>query len=63
MPRRPRRNHSPIFKSKGNKELTRKAFTYKSKINGKKYSDMVAALSKLTVELAGKITHVIAMQK
>jgi hypothetical protein len=51
-----------LLNSEGNKELTREAFTYKLQANGKSYSDMAAALSKLTVQLSEQIANVIAVQ-
>eukprot|EP00481_Brizalina_sp_1-RS-2013_P000869 TRINITY_DN2076_c0_g1_i1.p1 TRINITY_DN2076_c0_g1~~TRINITY_DN2076_c0_g1_i1.p1 ORF type:complete len:103 (-),score=18.82 TRINITY_DN2076_c0_g1_i1:83-391(-) len=52
-----------LLNAKGNKELVRKAFTFKAQASGKDYSDMVAILSKLTVQLAEQIANVIAAQK
>ena len=52
-----------LLNAEGSKELTRQAFTFKTRASGKDYDDMVAALSKLTVQLSEQIANVIAAQK
>jgi uncharacterized lipoprotein YmbA len=52
-----------LWSAEGSKELTREAFTYKTQASGKNYSDMVAALSQLTVQLSEQIANVISSQK
>ena len=52
-----------LLNSKGNKELTRKAFNYTTNAGGKSYGDMVAALSTLTVQLSQEIAKIIASRK
>ena len=52
-----------LLNAKGNKELVRKAFTFKAQASGKDYSDMVAIFSKLTLQLAEQIANFIAAQK
>jgi uncharacterized lipoprotein YmbA len=49
-----------LLNGEGNKELAREVFTYKEQAAGATYSDMIAALSKLTVQLATQIANVIA---
>lgn len=52
-----------LLNAKGDKELIRKAFVFKQLAGGKEYSDMVAVLSKLTIQLTEQIANVIADQK
>lgn len=52
-----------LLNAEGNKELTREAFTYKTKASDKNYSDMVAALSNLIVQLSEQIANVISSRK
>lgn len=51
-----------LLNAEGNKELSREAFTYKTQAAGKDYSDMVAALSQLTVQLSEQIANLISSQ-
>ena len=48
-----------LLNGKGNKELTRQSFEFSSQVGGKKYSDMVASLSELVVQLSGQIATAI----
>lgn len=52
-----------LLNGEGNKELIRKPFTLKAQVLGKNYSDMAAALSKLTVQLSGQIANAITARK
>jgi len=49
-----------LLSGDGSKELVREVFTYKAQADGITYSDMIAALSKLTVQLAENIANNIA---
>lgn len=51
-----------LLNAQGNKELARKSFSFKTPTKGKEYSDMVAALSQLTVRLSEQIAGVISVQ-
>jgi len=51
-----------LLNAQGNKELARKSFSFQTQTKGKEYSDMVAALSQLTVKLSEQIAGVISVQ-
>lgn len=48
-----------LLNGKGDKELTRESFTLDDQVNGKKYSDMVATMSGLVVQLSDQIADAI----
>ena len=52
-----------LLNAEGNKELIREAFTYKTQAGGENYSDVVAALSQLSVQLSEQIANVISSRK
>lgn len=52
-----------LLNAQGNKEILREAFEFKQKTDGQGYSEMTEALSKLTIQLAEKISTAITAQK
>ena len=48
-----------LLNGKGDKELTRESFALNTQVNGKEYSDMVASLSELVVQLSNQIATAI----
>jgi uncharacterized lipoprotein YmbA len=52
-----------LLSAEGNEEKLRKVFTFKTRANGKDYIELVAALSKLTVQLSEQIANGIATDK
>lgn len=52
-----------LLDANGDKELSRELFIYKVTAADKSYKQMVAALSQLTVELAGDISKAIKLQR
>ena len=51
-----------LLNAQGNKEIVRKSFNFKTQTKGEQYSDMVAALSQLTVMLSEQMAGVISIQ-
>ena len=51
-----------LLNGQGSKEIVRESFNFKTRTQGDQYSDMVAALSQLTVMLSEQIAGVIAAQ-
>ena len=51
-----------LLNAQGNKEIVRKSFNFKTQTKGEQYSDMVAALSQLTVMLSEQVAGVISIQ-
>lgn len=52
-----------LLNGKGDKELTRESFTLDDQVNGKKYSDMVATMSGLVVQLSDQIADAIIIDE
>ncbi|MFV2059834.1 MAG: membrane integrity-associated transporter subunit PqiC [Gammaproteobacteria bacterium] len=52
-----------LLNDKGNKEILGQSFNYTTRTKNKTYNDMVAAFSKLTIELSGQIAQAITNVK
>ncbi len=51
-----------ILNGKGNKKVLDVNFALKEKINGKEYSDMVSAMSRLVIRLSAQISSAVSVQ-